>query len=76
VNNCPFNKLNMTPEYYEGQEGIDVIDCIKILGLNFNTGNILKYLTRTGKKTPDKLVDLEKAKVYLEREIEYERNRK
>jgi len=65
----------MTPEYYEGQEGIDVIDCVKILGLNFNTGNILKYITRTGKKTPDKLADLEKAKVYLEREIDYETKR-
>ena len=66
----------MTPEYYKGQEGIDVIDVAKILNLNFNLGNILKYITRTGKKTEDKLVDLEKAKVYLEREIEYELERR
>ncbi len=65
----------MKPEYYKGQEGIDVIDCIKILDLNFNTGNILKYITRAGKKTEDKLEDLKKAKEYLESEIEYENNK-
>ena len=38
------------------------------MGLNFNLGNVAKYVSRAGKKG-DALQDLEKAKWYLEREI-------
>jgi hypothetical protein len=41
--------------------------------LNFNRGNILKYIARAGKKK-DELGDLLKAKDYLEREIKILRN--
>jgi len=37
--------------------------------LNFCRGNIIKYVARAGKKQ-DELLDLIKAKDYLEREIE------
>ena len=39
--------------------------------LDFATGNIIKYVTRAGKKDKDKtLEDLEKAMEYLKRKIE------
>ena len=38
--------------------------------LNFNRGNIIKYIARAGKKD-DEIKDLKKAKDYIEREIKY-----
>jgi len=38
-------------------------------GFNFNLGNVIKYVTRAGLKD-DKLKDLEKARDYLNFEIE------
>lgn len=60
---------NNTPDYYKGDDGFDVIDIIKMLNLNFNLGNVLKYIVRAGKKTPDRIQDLEKAAEYLRREM-------
>ena len=54
-------------------QGYDVIDFIKDYNLNFNRGNIIKYICRAGKKESE-LKDLEKAADYLRREIEYIRN--
>lgn len=61
-----------TKIYYEGLGDRDVIDLIKDYNLNFNRGNILKYIIRAGKKE-DELQDLLKAKDYIEREIEHYR---
>jgi hypothetical protein len=47
----------------------EVIDVIEDWGLGFNLGNAIKYIARAGHKG-DKLTDLEKARWYLEREIE------
>lgn len=56
------------PSYYQGK--IEVIDFIEDKGLGFNLGNCIKYISRAGKKNPDKLLeDLEKARWYLDREI-------
>lgn len=49
-------------------EGHDVISMSKILNLNFNQGNILKYLIRD--KGED-INDLKKIIVYAQRELEY-----
>lgn len=57
----------MTPLHYK-TEKIDVIDFCKLYNLNFNRGNIVKYLARAGKKD-NELQDLRKALDYLEREI-------
>ena len=57
------------PEHYGGEE--DPYEAIKIIeahNLNFGLGNVVKYVLRAGKKG-DALQDLEKAKWYLEREI-------
>ena len=42
--------------------------------LNFNRGNIVKYIARAPHKGTE-LQDLEKAQDYLKREIEYLRNK-
>jgi hypothetical protein len=49
-------------------EKIECIDVIELLELGFNLGNTLKYIWRAGKKD-SALIDLKKAKWYLEREI-------
>jgi hypothetical protein len=66
------NKCNMraTQLHYENEQGYDIIDVCKDYALNFNRGNILKYVARAGKKQ-DELQDLRKALDYLQREITY-----
>ena len=59
-----------TQLHYENNKGYDVIDFIKDYGLNFNRGNVVKYLARAGKKD-NELQDLRKALDYLEREIDH-----
>jgi len=49
---------------------IDVIDFCKLYDLNFNRGNIVKYVSRAGKKDCE-LTDLLKAKDYICREIKH-----
>lgn len=59
------------PNHYKaGQQ--DVIAFCRHHEINFNRGNVIKYVTRAGKKNVEtELEDLVKAKEYLEREIEY-----
>ena len=57
------------PSHYNAGK-IEVIDYIEDQDLNFNLGNVVKYVSRAGKKDADKtIVDLMKAKFYIEREI-------
>ena len=59
------------PDYYRNGN-FDVIDVTNKFKMNFNLGNVLKYIVRAGNKNPEKhLEDLSKAKEYLEREIKY-----
>lgn len=63
-------KDNIKPDHYKAGQG-DVISFCQQHGINFSRGNVIKYVTRAGKKDPDKeLEDLEKAREYLDREIE------
>lgn len=56
------------PSYYT--KGIEVADFIESYELNFNRGNIVKYVTRAGKKEgEDAVTALLKAQWYLGREI-------
>lgn len=56
------------PSHYVGfSNGAEVIDITE--NLSFNLGNVVKYVSRAGKKTPNPLEDLEKARFYLSREI-------
>ena len=71
-NRIPINqeRLNINrvnhPSHYN--KGIETIDYIESWNMDFNIGNAIKYVTRAGHKD-NKLEDLEKAKWYLEREI-------
>ncbi len=56
--------------HYEATGEYDVIDFCQHYKLNFNRGNVVKYIARAGKKD-DELQDLYKAKDYIEREIAY-----
>jgi hypothetical protein len=59
-------------EHYKNERKIDVIDFCNAYQLNFNKGNVVKYLARAGKKPNEpELKDLEKALDYLKREIDY-----
>ena len=60
-------EVNHPPHYTVG--GIEVIDFIEAKQLNFNLGNVVKYLSRAGEKDSDPLQDLQKARWYLNREI-------
>lgn len=50
-------------------KGDYVMRVIEDFGLGFCLGNVVKYILRAGRKTPNRLTDLKKAKWYLEREI-------
>jgi hypothetical protein len=59
------------PEHYGGKQNTyEAIKVIEAWDLNFHLGNVIKYISRAGKKDKTKLKeDLEKAKWYLDRFI-------
>lgn len=58
------------PAHYGGSENTyEAIKVIEAWHLGFNLGNVVKYISRAGKKG-NKLEDLKKAQWYLQREIE------
>lgn len=60
--------VNHPSHYTDGK--IEVIDFIEDKGLGFCLGNAVKYISRAGKKYPDKEIeDLEKAIWYIKRRI-------
>ena len=63
----PPDLVNRPPHYRDG--GIEVIDFIEAKDLNYRLGNVVKYVSRAGKKNSDPVQDLEKAAWYLQREI-------
>jgi len=68
-NSCQEKKQEVNhPDHYQGAV-TEVIDVIEDFDLNFNLGNAVKYILRSGKKETF-LTDLKKAIWYLEREIE------
>jgi hypothetical protein len=63
----PPDLVNHPPHYKAG--GIETIDFIEAKDLNYRLGNVIKYVSRAGKKSTDPVQDLEKAAFYLNREI-------
>lgn len=58
------------PAHYGGADNTyEAIKVIEAWELGFNLGNVVKYISRAGKKG-SKLEDLKKAQWYLKREIE------
>jgi hypothetical protein len=62
------------PDHYGGKDNpYETIKVIEAWGLHedFCLGNVVKYVSRAGKKDPTKLIeDLKKARWYLDRRIE------
>lgn len=56
------------PSHYGGDSKYEAIKVIEAWGLGFNLGNVVKYISRAGKKGK-RQEDLEKALWYLEREL-------
>lgn len=56
------------PQHYSRRAGVECIEIAQTF--NFNLGNVIKYIWRAGEKpnTPE-IVDLYKAKKYIEFEI-------
>lgn len=68
------NNVNHPAHYTSGK--IEVIDFIEDKELNFNLGNVVKYVSRCGRKKSSgksmdakALEDLKKARWYIDREI-------
>ena len=59
--------VNHPPHYNQGT--IEVIDAIEDWGLDFNAGNVVKYVARHQHKA-EPIEDLKKARWYLDRLIE------
>ena len=60
------DNVNSPAHYTSG--GIETIDFIEAKELNYNLGNVVKYVSRAGKKD-NRVEDLKKAAWYLKREI-------
>lgn len=63
------DEVNQPAHYTSG--GIETIDFIEAKQLGYNLGNVVKYISRAGKKG-NRLQDLQKAQWYLAREIKNE----
>lgn len=62
-----------TPSHYQGT--IQPIELINAQNLNFNLGNVVKYVCRAGKKQGENVLsDLKKAQNYINYEIERVKN--
>lgn len=62
------DQVNKPAHYRAHPSGVE---CIEITEhMNFCLGNAVKYIWRAGLKTDDPIVDLEKARWYIERELQ------
>ena len=63
------NRKKIDPDHYMTSTGAEVIDITETL--NFNRGNVVKYVARAGFKAGESTMDdLLKARWYLNREID------
>lgn len=66
--NLEHDPVNKPAHYRAHPSGVE---CIQITEhMNFCLGNAVKYIWRAGLKTDDPIVDLEKARWYIDRELE------
>jgi hypothetical protein len=63
------NPVDHPPHYGGADDHYEAIKVIEAWGLGFHLGNSVKYISRAGKKG-DALLDLKKARWYLDREIQ------
>lgn len=68
---------NINPDHYKGDRQFEPIEVIEDWNLNYNLGNALKYISRSGRKPGENVEEgLCKAVWYLEREIDKIRDTK
>ena len=59
------------PDHYGGENNpYEAIKIIEAWGLDFHLGNVVKYISRAGKKSENVLEVMQKAKWYLDRWLE------
>ncbi len=63
------SKVNHPPHYGGEDNTYEAIKVIEAWNLDFSLGNVIKYISRAGKKSPDLVEDLKKARWYLDRFI-------
>lgn len=67
------NKNVEHPDHYNWLPGVECLSVVQ--WFNFNVGNAIKYLWRYGRKDPEKAIeDLEKARMYIDLEIDRIKN--
>ena len=60
----------INPQHYRSTNHIQCIDVIEAWELSYHRGNVIKYVLRAGKKSPEtEIEDLKKAEWYIQREI-------
>ena len=60
------------PDHYGGEGNpYEAIKVIEAWDLNFHLGNVVKYISRAGKKSENNIEDLKKAEWYLNRYVEF-----
>ena len=68
-----FRNIVDHPEHYGGEDNpYEAIKVIEAWDLDFHLGNVVKYISRAGKKHDRPLEDIRKAKWYLDRWLEKE----
>lgn len=65
----PNDTVNHPPHYGGEDDPYEVIKVIEAWDLDFHSGNAIKYIARAGRKTPDPVQDLKKARWYIDRLI-------
>ena len=60
------------PDHYGGESNpYEAIKVIEAWDLNFHLGNVVKYISRAGKKSKSNVEDLKKAEWYLSRYVQF-----
>ena len=60
------------PGHYGGENNpYEAIKVIEAWDLNFHLGNVVKYISRAGKKSENSIEDLKKAEWYLSRYVQF-----
>ena len=60
------------PDHYGGEDNpYEAIKVIEAWDLNFHLGNVVKYISRAGKKSENSIEDLKKAEWYLSRYVQF-----
>ena len=60
------------PDHYGGEKNpYEAIKVIEAWDLNFHLGNVVKYISRAGKKSKNSIEDLKKAEWYLSRYVQF-----